>query len=258
MMSPETENSLNMADVRCRTPVLVEEASSPSSSSQSQNISRRANGFGLPDGWTASGSGQQKTSTISSLKQGQTTLFAMDFYRPSIKHIAEVSDFSDDRLGDVSICKTDFYLSIKYKQLRQREKKASLKMRARKRPSRRRPVMPSKAANGSQEAPLIESTSSNQEGPEGDEYEDVSLEYSGSLCWVNSLIARFDRGQQQPASGVKDASQTSPFIVIDGSCLTIRCTLSHDPSIANMRTEIVSVSFLVSHTVLKRFFTDKP
>jgi hypothetical protein len=246
MMSPETENSLNETDVRYRTPILVEEL--PPSSKFSPH---HANGFALPSGWTTSGSGQKKTSTISSLKQGQTTLYAMDFYRPSIKHVADSSDdgkFSDDRLGDVSICKTDYYLTIKYKQLRHRDKKTLLK-RTRRRPSRRRPVMPSRCSSDNNEASTIEATGSGQEGADCDDYEDVSLEYSGSICWVNPLIAKFDHGTQQP-SGIRQSNHAQHFKVIDGSRISVRCTLSRDPAIENLRTEIVSVAVKVGHTLL--------
>lgn len=242
IMSPETENSLNMSDARCRTPILVEESTSSKSSQH------HANGFDLPSGWSTSGSGQKKTSTISNLAPSQTTLYSMDFYRPSVKHITDSSassEFSDARLGDVSVCKTDYYLTIKYRQLRHRDKKAPLK-RTRRRPSRRRPVMPSRGSSDNHESPLIEKASSNQEVPDSDEYEDVSLEYSGSICWVNPLIAKFDRGPQLTPSGINDSRQANPFIVIDGSCLSIRCTLSHDPAIENLKTEIVSVAFQVS------------
>lgn len=250
LMSPETENSLSMADGRWRTPVFVEETASLSDV-------QTVNGFDLPIGWKASNTGQQKTTMINSLQRGQTTHYVMDFYRPSAIQIGDPSqqeDPSKDRLGELSICKTDFYLTIKYKQIRHRETKAPLK-RGRRRPPRRKPVMPSKATSGNENIPPSEGTTSPPDDIEGEDYEDVSLEYSGSVCWINPLVAMFQLGHSDCTSSGVDSQdnksnelelsdQAMPFVAVSGCRLPLRCTLSS--SIASLPTEILQVYFEVS------------
>lgn len=249
-ITPEAENAFDMRDPSFRTPVLV----SPKAGSQKQMSSC---GYELPAGWSPAGSGQRHSDIpIPDLQSGQCSYIHLDVFRPSPSLMIEVdpSGFVDssEKLADVSLCKTDFYVTISYKQERPSTKKARPTRRRARRPVRRPPAM--SASTDGQTPP--ESSAVNQD-PEnsGGVDDDVSLEYTGSVLWTRPLAASFmpgtgssfPSGSRHPANLVEGESHSSntEFTLVDGEIVTATCTLELDPAMDGLEAEVVSVGFKV-------------
>ena len=248
LQSPEMENGLNMTDSRCRTPIMVED-------SQDTGESDSGFGYSLPAGYKPSGTGQRRNvMRISSLGPGQNRLLPIDFFRPAVclQRSGPDNEVHDESLGDRSLCKTDIYVTIKYKQKRPQPK---VPKRNRRRSSRKRPVMPSSTG----ETPVESESQPNEQSP--DLYDEVELEHSGSITWATPLTAQFPTtsktsspsGIRHPLNsvhGAPAASSDQEIVVVDEQIVPVRCSLSLDPSMAELKTELLSIRFEVRKSAL--------
>ena len=133
----EAENSVDMKNPRFRTPILVGTSSNDTNRAVSTNF-----GYDLPAGWQVSGSGQKDAiKDLEPLREGETSFVTVDFFRPAAhtqkEGFAVEDSINDEDLGDVSTCKTDFYITLTYEQERPPTHKPKMKRRS----VRKRPVM---------------------------------------------------------------------------------------------------------------------
>lgn len=260
MLTTEADSSVDMTNPLCRTPVLVNLL-------DSEGIRPLATGLGydLPVGWQTAGTGHKYTvPKVSPISKGESTFFVLDLYRPTARSQGEsVSGASADTvancagLGDTCICKTDFYITISYRQ--ERNVAQSQKPKRTRRSSRKRPVM-SSAKDVGMETDLGESSAANQlDGDSTNDvlYESVSLEFDGSLVWNAPMMAQFDKGARKvyplgirhPSNLIDQSSGTNTreaCILGNEQTMSTRCTLELDPLMKGLKTEILSVRFEVS------------
>jgi hypothetical protein len=237
--------SVNMKDPIFRTPSIV--MSTQESSSQTSTDY----GYDLPPGWDLAEAGQGYTGTIaSSMKGGESVFLPLHFFRPATLLL-------DDR----NMCKTDFYVTVTYKQ----ERSAAQKQKVNRRTSRQRPVMSgSIKVSGANGNPPEQNENSHEDAPVArpvESSDEVSLEYSGSIVWAHPLCATFSQGvrrnhpsgSRHPSNAVNngvDAGLDDEFALIDGETVTLKCSLQAGTAVEGLNTEIVSVRFLVSVHVL--------
>lgn len=236
-LNSELESSVNMKDAHFRTPVLV----LPSESLDESPIDY---GYDLPAGWDLAETGQIYTGTVaSSMKGGDTAYVPVDLFRPGTL-------LQEDR----NMCKTDFYITVSYKQ----ERAAARKQKVNKRTSRQRPVMSSTKGSepneSSAQAPSQDSGSTP--GMPEDSSDEVSLEFTGSVVWAQPLSASFGQGvrkfypsgSRHPSNAVGNSTvdlDDDEFALIDGETVTMKCSLQADSATRDLKTEIVAVSFQV-------------
>ena len=253
-----SENSLDMSNANYRTPSLVKD------SNELQSSQKACSGFDLPVGWALAGTGQQYSDTCDDLKSGESTFIQLDVYRPAAYSqrvlLSDDGILDDENIGDVSLCKTDFYVSVEYKQERlSTEKQSQPRQR---RTTRARPQMSSA---------LRENTTGSDEGlgtnlhayPVNTEaFDIVSLEWSGSILWAPPITASFSRGAQSgypcgsrhPSQLIDSSNTSSPdeidFLLTHGEIFSTRCSLQLDTSMDSIHTEIVAVRFEVNILLL--------
>ena len=101
-----------------RTPVLV-------TRDQHASSSQTEYGFELPAGWALCGDGQANQDTykpvVPALKGGEVSYAYFDLFRPTprvtrMDGVLQVGEQADDLIGEWDICKTDFDVSISYRQ----------------------------------------------------------------------------------------------------------------------------------------------
>jgi hypothetical protein len=234
--------SVNMKDPIFRTPSIV--VPTPKSSTETPTDY----GYNLPPGWELAEQGQGYTGTCaSSMKGGEAAYLPLHFFRPATL-LQE-----DTRMT----CKTDFYVTVTYRQ----ERSPAQKQKINKRAARQRPVMSGgNKASGANGNPPEQNESSQLETSMDkpvDSSDEVSLEYSGSVLWAHPLCATFSQGvrrnqpsgSRHPTNAVSNAVEASPddeFALFDGETVTVKCSLTAGAEVEGLNTEIVSVRFLVS------------
>jgi hypothetical protein len=255
-LSAESENSVDMSNPSYRTPILVKPCQSGFDADDSTCV-----GYILPSGWTAAGTGQEYSVTaVPNMKRGDSTYVQLDFFRPAA-HVEKVLFSNDDcsndeNIGDVSLCKTDFYVVITYTQ-----KKMSLEKQNQRRPkrvSRVKPVMTSTPIdNVSDPHDALPSIHVDDLADET-KPDVVSLDWSGSILWTPPMFANFTSGAKNCfPCGVRHASlrvvvdphpgptyETHNYVA-DGERVTSRCSLHLDQSMDGIQMEIVSIRFEV-------------
>ena len=249
----QSETSLNMTNPVFRTPTLV------SPSAVAGAASRTECGYTLPPGWQLAGSGQAFTGpVIPSLSCGESKYIALDFFRPApliqtLPHNIE----GDLDVEESSMCKTDFYFTVTYRQERSLIPKGR---RTSKRRSvvRRLPVM--NAASKDSNATLVdgaEESELSQKKPVEPTFDEVSLEFTGSMVWAMPLSAFFRPGATQsfpsecrdplspstktslaPGERLNDAVR-----LVDCESVTMNCTLQADNAVEGLKTEVLGVRY---------------
>jgi len=252
----EAENSMDMKNPLFRTPILV----SASSSSISNGSVSTDFGYDLPAGWRVSGSGQKDaTKNLEPLKEGESSFVTVDFFRPAAhtqkKFHATEADISDEDLGDLSTCKTDFYVTLTY----DKDSPSGPKQKMRRRAVRQRPVMSASksdaAGNGGADGANTETSGTTDESS-SETSKEVSLEYTGSIVWASPIFASFTSGARRvypsgnrhPANGAEgDGDDNDECVLVDGESVSTRCRIQLDPSMEGLSTELASVRFEVSY-----------
>jgi hypothetical protein len=255
-LSNEAENSIDMRNPRCRTPILVKAAQSNGEKFISTDL-----GYDLPAGWQTAGSGQKDSvENLPTLNGGACSFVHLDFFRPAAYTQKQVmstqGNIEDDELGDVSLCKTDFYITLTYRQERPLAQKQ--KQKSKRRISRMRPVMSSatkeNAAEASENFVLNQQVDDSVNEVLSDK---VSLEFTGSIVWAPPISAKFipgaskgcPSGSRHPSNTVNSTHRTGSneeYVLVDGERVSTRCSLQLDPSMEGLKAEIVSVRFEVS------------
>lgn len=248
-----SENSLDMSNSNYRTPSLVK------SSNEVTSSQTNGSGYNLPVGWALAGTGQQYSDKCDDLKAGEYNYVQLDVYRPAAYSqktlLFDDGNNNEDNIGDVSLCKTDFYVSVEYKQERLSKEKQN--QRRPKRTTRARPVM-SSASRDNTTIAEDDQTIDQKESPENtDTYDIVALEWSGAILWAPPITATFSRGaqsgypcgsrhpSQQVDSTNSSRSKEADFLLVDGEKFSTRCSLQLDTSMDSINTEIVAVRFEV-------------
>jgi hypothetical protein len=237
--------SVNMNDPAFRTPSIVVPTLQAATETPTDY------GYNLPPGWGLAEEGQGYTGTIaSSMKGGEAAFLPLHFFRPATL-------LQDDRMT----CKTDFYVTVSYRQ----ERSAARKQKVNKRAARQRPVMSGgNKASGANGDPPEHDESSQLDTPVDkpvDSSDEVSLEYSGSILWAHPLCATFSQGvrRNQPSgsrhpsnvvNNAVDAGLDDEFALIDGENVTVKCSLTAMGEVEGLNTEIVSVRFMVSMSLV--------
>lgn len=253
-MTDEVENSIDMRNISVRTPVLV-----AASAANVGEPTATEFGYSLPVGWQVSGSGQKNSSKdLESLKGGEASYVNVDFFRPAAHMQREgplmEGAISDEDLGDVCTCKTDFYITISYEQERPTAIKPTMKIR--RRSARKRPVRSSSSQGDSSgiEDVSISTTSQGFCDSAGETSKEVSLEFIGSIVWAAPLAASFSpgakkvypSGNRHPSNGAEGYEfDIDERVVVDGESVSTRCTLYLDPSIDGLCTDLASIRFEV-------------
>jgi len=234
-LSSELESSVNMKDPLFRTPIFV----LPSQLSAETSIDY---GYDLPAGWELAETGQGYSGTVtSSMKGGETAFVPLNFFRPGAL-------LQEDR----NICKTDFYITVSYKQ----ERAAGHKPKINRRASRQRPVMSGSTKGKEVDAGAVEQSTSVAIDAVDESSDEVSLEFNGSMLWAQPLSATFvhgvrkmyPSGSRHPSNGVDSHASADPddeFALIDGETVTMKCSLQADNAVEGLKTEIVAVRFEV-------------
>jgi hypothetical protein len=266
-LSNESENSVDMSNPRYRTPILVNHCPS---SCGADVVVPSCVGYVLPSGWAPAGTGQEySVMNVPDMKGGDSTFVQLDFFRPAAYSekvlFSMVVGNSDEDLGDVSLCKTDFYVSISYTQRKVSPEKQN--QRRPKRASRVKPVMTSTAKDDIVD-PQNALPSIHVENVANETKPDiVSLDWSGSILWTPPMIANFTVGAKDcfPCGGghhsllVDEGPQLAPThethnYVADGEKIMSRCSLHLDKSIDGIQTEIIAIRF----EVIKLFIRPTP
>ena len=251
-ITPEAENGLDMHDPSFRTPVLV----CPG------EVSETACGYKLPGGWRVAGSGQRHENiTLPSLQKGECSYVPLDIFRPGTSLSSDSNPLdpnAPENIADVSLCKTDFYVTLTYKQERPEAKKSIPLRRRARRPVRRPPTLTTEAG-GTQKEDNVD-IQKDVGVRDVDNHDDVSLEFSGSMIWTKPLAAsfvpgardKFPSGSRHPGNSAADANVGSEaeFVLVDGEAVTSKCTLELDTAMEGLQIEVLSVGFKVSLTSL--------
>jgi len=252
-ITEEVENSIDMKNPLFRTPILVAAAT------DSFEFGPTDFGYTLPCGWLVSGSGQKDaTKDLEPLKGGEASYVNIDFFRPAAhtqrEGLPTENAIPVEDLGDVSTCKTDFYVTLTYEQERPAAIKAPMKIR--RRSARKRPVM-SSASKGESGGSEEMHSSTNDEGTGASPSEapkEVSLEFTGSIVWASPITASFSpgarrvypSGNRHPSNGAEgEEDDNDERVVVDGERVSTRCTLHLDPSMDGLSTELASIRFEV-------------
>mmetsp|Transcript_28655 Transcript_28655/g.43736 ORF Transcript_28655/g.43736 Transcript_28655/m.43736 type:complete len:1599 (+) Transcript_28655:220-5016(+) len=204
-------------------------------------------GYDLPRGWKLVDFGRRtekdQVPSSSTLKKGEETYIYFDVYRPSRDILrgntgdnAGMEDSSGGEAVEDQMCRTDFDVTITYKQSRPKTQRS----RGRR---RRKP-------------PANVDVEQEKETSVSDDVDQVSLEFTGSVVWVSPLSAKFqhvDAAQKYPPSGSRHPSNSiqneatgnpedtrdqavREIALIDGESVSTRCTLSSEdiPSSINI------------------------
>jgi len=245
-----SEGALDMTNPTCRTPSLVK----PSSDSPTPDSTKY--GYSLPPGWELADSGQSFTGpSLSGMDGGESKFVDLNFYRPAplIQSNSMHMEEDESNVGDVSLCKTDFYVTVSYRQERTVvQKKRMSNVRGR----RRRPVP--KAVDNSDDPSCAEPEEKvDDEKTTEPAFEEVSLEFTGSVVWGNALKASFrpgaskacPSGSRSQFNSVSRASRptgdsTAEFMsLVEGNSATARCSFQADNAVEGLKTEILGIRF---------------
>lgn len=245
----QSEGAMDMMDASCRTPTLVVQGPDPS------QVSDCEYGYELPQGWTLADSGQSfEGPVLPLLSCGESKFIDVNLYRPApLIHSEAFSAESDRNIGDVSLCKTDYYITVSYRQ----ERTSSLKTKRSTvtRGRRRRPV----AGSASSESPSAVQAPDDQE-EKGQEkkaeetLDEVSLEFTGSVVWGKALKASFQpgtritcpsgkRSKSNIIKGNGESDGDEVLSLVEGHSFTTRCSFLADSAVEGLKTEIIGVRF---------------
>lgn len=253
----EPTSSADMKNPAFRTPTLViYDDSSPSSPMTEY-------GYALPNGWKTAGDGHSYSElSCSSLQDGESTYVELNLFRPPplLQNPTIVPDV--ENLGDTCICKTDFYVTVTYQQqrpLKQKLKRSSMRRSARRRRPTRQSAPKFDVEDGlSGDFSVEEAEQKDEEKIEETKsdalFDEVSLEYSGSVVWEKPLSATFAPGAKigfpcgnRHETNIVEASdlQTAGgvFCLSEGESTTTRCSLQTDNAVECLKTEIYAVRF---------------
>jgi len=243
-----TDGALDMTTPHLRTPVLVSGNESESRCWCSDNI---------PTGWFVESPTGQALSEISlgSLDRGASSCFSFDLFRPTSSLVVDedvVENPSKERVADMSTCKTDFYVTISYRQERPQDKNALVRNRRRsKRQSLRKPLVPKGQESLSDDKDRNASVDSAA-------YDDVSLEYNGSVSWVRPLGIKFQchsnvecqSGSRHPSNAVGyDRRTESEFATSDGGTVVALCSIELGSGMDSIPAKVESVAFTVRMSI---------
>lgn len=220
----ESETSFDMSNPAYRTPVMVSRGERTPLSDESA-----PKGFEPPSGWSMSGNGQgYRGKPLPKLKSKEACYVPIDFFRPS-------ADLGDETAS--YLCKTDFYLTITYKQERPALKKRATRVRARRRPVAR----PGRGGRGRGRGGADKEEPTKDDGapaPEEsvepiDVADEVSLEYSGTIVWGRPITARFGPGTKRgypsgklhPSNSLTTDEVSHEISLIHGERTTQKCIL---------------------------------
>lgn len=225
-------------------------------SEEASQPSQTAFGYDLPSGWKSYGDGNKSSGmTVTNLDRGQSSFIKLELFRPGANMQKEIEDSEENiptlDLGDLSICKTDLYVTIRYRQERPSAQKTT---RARRAPRSRRA-----AGRGAARA----SEEGGDDGGKSDAFDLVSLDYNCSVVWSPPLSASFQpgvksccpSGSRHPSNTLRDPVQDgseAEFSLVDGQIATTRCILEPHPTMEGLKTEIVAVRFQVSDCKQRR------
>jgi hypothetical protein len=242
-VTSEPGTSADMKNPAFRTPTLVS-ASKDSKSSQTDY------GYTLPDGWNIAGEGNSYAgSPCSVLQDGGSTFIQLNFFRPPPSTQNPTLLPNDENIGDVSVCKTDFYVTISYDQQRPLAQKRSMAKRS----SRRRRASAKPGDTGESSSGEPEKKAEEQKAVEA--LDEVSLEFSGSVVWEKPLSATFNHGPRTslPSGNLHESNTTdnlsddrnpeAELCLSEGESSTTRCTLQTDDAIKGLKAEIYSIRF---------------
>jgi hypothetical protein len=194
---------------------------------------------------------------IPPLARGGIAFIHLDFFRPAAsteRTIAQNGELKEDDSVASSRCKTDFYVTIAYRQ--QRPATQTIKHTRTRRTSRKLPVMSTaKDAVGESTGVSI----SNHEGSasgNGVLYDDATIEYVGSILWDPPFAATFaagakkgfPSGMRHPSNSVEllpSASLDNAWLVANGEVVSTRLALQLNPLMEELKAEILSVRFKV-------------
>jgi hypothetical protein len=252
-LKTETENSYDMNNSSFRTPSIVVQATPETTPVQTDY------GYELPVGWDLAGSGQAYMYNCNlPLEAGKSSFIHLDMFRPATSNTSRKDFLSVDEsidvedLADFCLCKTDYYVTISYKQ----ERTSNVKQNIAKRSIRRRPQM----GMSSKTALEIhgEHIDTNEDDDRGTSivYDEVSLERTGTLVWSSPISATFRAGIRigfpsginHPWNAIdpRHHNTNDEIVLHNGESLTTHCSLQLDPSMEGLESEIVSVRFEVS------------
>ena len=252
----EGESSLSMSDPKARTPCLVTSPSSPFATHTSES----AFGYTLPEDWALAESGAAfDAPKIPALECAQSSFVQLALFRPPPAICYSLSPAHEQamNMGDLSVCKTDFYVTISYKKERPPKipsKRVDMRVASRR---RSRPVMSSTAPKIENNEPFdnqheLHTDQVLESEPEGPRYEEVTLEYNGSVVWNQPLKVTFETdlynggSRSLPVSG-GDLKPDGPLHgavlqLTDGDTVTTRCTFETFDDNSQAATEFFTIT----------------
>jgi hypothetical protein len=247
----ESEGAISMKNPTFRTPSLVAPGNDHTLASPTDY------GYDTPPGWTVVGTGQALSGrTIPSLSYGESGYVAIDIYRPSLLiHTSGMPDSNDATIGATGLCKTDFYVSISYRQetaVRGSGKRSSIRRSV----TRQRPKMSSTTeTEPDARTPNVAQEASAPADIQDALFDEVSLEYTGSMVWARPLSAAFQHGASnifptvrsdtvhQYANSSNESSTDTPFQVMDGESVTTTCSIQVESAVEGLKTEVIAVRY---------------
>jgi hypothetical protein len=245
----ESEGAISMKNSSFRTPSLV------TPGNDSSTVSTTDYGYDTPSGWKVAGTGQALSGrTIPSLSYGESGYVAIDLYRPSLRiHAIGAHDSDDEDVGATALCKTDFYFSISYRQetaVRETGKRSSIRRSV----TRQRPRMTSSTeAESDASMPKVAQEASAPLRPQDALFDEVSLEYTGSLVWSRPLSAAFRHGASNVCPIVQsgtvqqtsneESSNGKSFQVMDGENVTTTCAIQVESAVEGLKTEVIAIRY---------------
>ncbi|GKY95064.1 hypothetical protein MPSEU_000470600 [Mayamaea pseudoterrestris] len=238
------EGSACMSDPNVRTPCLVTPTSDVFELPHESTF-----GYKLPIGWKMAESGTAFVAPIvHSLQSSESAFVQMNLYRPPPAIQNSLND--KDQVGDASVCKTDFYLSISYQ--KERPPKDVTKRPGMRRASRRRakPVMSRQKSDSDEpfESPENEEHYYVSEAtPKALRFEEVNLEYTGTVVWSKPLSAKFESSSSDDSLGCRKTRSES-LVLTNGDTATIRCIFEAYNEKAKTDTEVVAIRAQPSET----------
>ena len=243
----QSEGAMDMKNPSCRTPSLVLQRDETSQDDCDY-------GYKLPHGWVFADSGQSFTGPVLPLLScGESKFIDINLYRPPpLIHSEAFAAENDKNICDVSLCKTDFYVTVSYRQERTSAKK--------RRPSftrgrRRRPVVGSVSIEPSMGTSSPGDEDNHIQGQTSEEtFDEVSLEFTGSVVWGKPLKASFQpgtriafpsgsRSKSNAITVYTDSRNAENLTLVEGRSFTTRCSFQADSAVEGLKTEITGVRF---------------
>lgn len=243
------ENSLDMKISSLRTPILVSVSPTPTDVSVASGF-----GYNLPVGWNVAGSGYKEVGKVlEPLNEGEVSYVSVELFRPAAhtqRQPQTEGDLNEEDVGDLSSCKTDFYVTLTYTQERPSSRQQN---KSKRRSIRQRPVMSASKNVVSGKSDIVATEPITPE-PTTETLKEVSLEYTASIVWTSPIVSTFSwgakkivpSGNRHPSNRANgDADETDECVIVDGESTSIRCNLHLDGSMDWLKTELVAIRFEV-------------